>query len=178
MRAAGAAGLLLAVCGSAQEGGAAPQEGTEGALRDARSLVRWHLSREQGIQDWDTLQDMLNVYFHGGAYGEALAAAERMEALDPGNPDVLRYRIYLDRWHAQRLAEPIQAAAEWLAAAHASLPVYAKKRDEVEGYRAQWQGELLQRERVRALARRSRWAPLGALAVLGLFLWHVARATR
>jgi len=86
---------------------------------DAREVLAWHAARSaEDARTPATAEDLrarLYAYQAAGAEGEAWNAAGRLAALDPADPDGLRYRVQLCVGDPARWEEGVRTAEQWLA---------------------------------------------------------------
>ena len=148
---------------------------------DGGALLRWHGQQAAAGDDWESWSVRLFRYYQTAAYPQARAAAERMYALDPGNPDVERFRMYLDYYAEQQVDGPLAASAAWLQRYQAlGAPGQAMSGQvaEMRRFQAELQAEQARRRAAARADRRARWLPLAALALFAAFGGCAAFATR
>ncbi|TAH38461.1 MAG: hypothetical protein EYC70_03510 [Planctomycetota bacterium] len=177
MRRSATLAALLAVAA------AAPAQDDPFAMpADGREFLAWHLHANPASSDWEYLASQLFRYYQSASYVEAERVARRMLELDPGNPEVQRFLIYLDYWLHDRIVEPQAAAERWI---HSNAPLGAtpdgpmsRQLAEMERFRRELIAERERRAGVERARRRARWAPLAALVLVLGFSAAMERCTR
>ena len=141
---------------------------------DARAVMEFHFEQQEGEAEWDVLSARFLAYFQCGAHVEAQAAVDDMLAVDPSNPDALRFGLWLDSREPPLQARALEGSREWLRSFRdAGLP--ADRVAEVERLETALAAEVERRAGVQRAGFRSRWSPLGAVLLLALLLWHARR---